>query len=197
MHFATFSNIPVKNNIDITVSHSYLDQSLFPGRNDKNRWKQFNLFPFCDVLLDLYYDNPIKWYFPKMARIFRLNWTHTESGQIYHYDTFCPGSNTLPPALVITMVPTFRSHPGIKRICASLHGPHKIFLFHFFTNNPFLPLMSILRNGFKKFFSHWTLVSTKYKMVNESLRILNCLIDFWRSMSGVSMIKTTSYTRNM
>lgn len=113
-----------------------------------------------------------------MARIFRLNWTHTESGQIYHYDTFCPGSNTLPPALVITMVPTFRSHPGIKRICASLHGPHKIFLFHFFTNNPFLPLMP-KQNGFKMFFSHWTLVSTKYKMVNESLRILNCVIYEW------------------
>lgn len=60
-----------------------------------------------------------------MARISRLNWTYTESGQIYHYDTFCPGSNTLPPALVITMDPTFRSHPGIKRICASLHGPHQ------------------------------------------------------------------------
>lgn len=160
--------------------------------------KTVNLYPFCDVLLDLYYDNPIKSYFPKLARIFRLNWTHTESGQIYHYDTFCPESNTLPPALVITMVPTFRCHPGIKRICASLHGPHQnIFIPPIYGQLVSFPYMQILQNGL--FYSHWTLVSTilNHKISCKSLRILSCLTDFWRSMNGVSMIKTKSYTRNM
>lgn len=76
-----------------------------------------------------------------MARISRLNWTYTESGQIYHYDTFCPGSNTLPSALVITMVPTFRSHPVLREYVPVSMDRTKYFYFTSLRTTRFFPLL--------------------------------------------------------
>lgn len=88
---------------------SYLDRSSpneAPGANWRKIEKSGLFYPrdkLCFVVLW----QPYQAICSKTTRIFILNWTQTEMKQIYHYGTFCPNTDTLPPATITTKLMAF------------------------------------------------------------------------------------------